>query len=91
MTTTKTAKTAIITLPNCNIQAGEYGASYGHNRTHEDAFFSRFKVSKTMQVATAHTQNKTIITIIYTGKLGKRNLEEIEGFYNKGFLLDLVY
>lgn len=93
MTTTANAtKTATFVMPTRAIKHGEYGGAYGALTRHQDIFFQHFNLRPaTMHADVSENDGLTTIVVTYTGKLGKRNLEEIERFYNSGFLVNLVY
>lgn len=87
-------KTATFVMPTRAIKHGEYGGAYGALTRHQDIFFQYFRLrsaSMHADVTVDEVTGLTTIALSYTGKLGKRNMEEIERFWNCGFLSDLVY
>ena len=86
-------KIAFFAIPNREIYCREHDAVYGYGETHKKVFFQYITLRKPMEAKVFEdvVDNMLIITIIYNGRFGKQNTEEIRRFVEHGFILDGIY
>ena len=90
MSNTVTVKTAIITVPNRLINAGEYMGAFGHGKSHVDVLL-QYVTPRQYVIEQQEQGENVVVTIEYIGVFGKRNMEEVERFVKHGFIKNISY